>query len=172
MSSALFSPISLRGLELANRVVVSPMCQYSCRDGDMNDWHVMHLGQFAVAGAGLVFTEASAVSPEGRISQSCAMLSSDANEAAMTRVVAFCKAHGAAALGIQLATPGARPRPDRRRRAGARSRRAKGRGKPWRPRPCPTAMGTNRGPPRPPTWRRSRPPSPQRSSGPGASAST
>ncbi len=106
MSSALFSPISLRGLELANRVVVSPMCQYSCRDGDMTDWHVMHLGQFAVAGAGLVFTEASAVTPEGRISPSCAMLYSDANEAAMTRVVAFCKAHGAAALGIQLAHAG------------------------------------------------------------------
>ena len=58
MSSRLFSPISLRSLDLANRIVVAPMCQYSANDGTLTDWHLMHLGQFAVSGAGLVFVEA------------------------------------------------------------------------------------------------------------------
>ena len=66
--SALFAPITLRGATVRNRVWVSPMCQYSSVDGLPDDWHLVHLGQFAAGGAGLVMTEASAVVPEGRIS--------------------------------------------------------------------------------------------------------
>ena len=64
----LFSPLSLAGLTLPNRIAVSPMCQYSCEDGFATDWHLVHLGSRAVGGAGLVMMEATAVSPEGRIS--------------------------------------------------------------------------------------------------------
>ena len=71
MTSKLFSPISLRGVELPNRIVVSPMCQYSATDGTMSDWHTMHLGQFAVGGAGLIIVEATGVEPAGRISPGC-----------------------------------------------------------------------------------------------------
>jgi 2,4-dienoyl-CoA reductase-like NADH-dependent reductase (Old Yellow Enzyme family) len=63
----LFDPLPIRGIELPNRIAVSPMCQYSSQDGFANDWHLVHLGSRAVGGAGTVFTEASAVSPEGRI---------------------------------------------------------------------------------------------------------
>lgn len=106
MSSALFSGFDLRGLALENRTVISPMCQYSAVDGSAQDWHLMHLGQFAVAGVGLVITEAAAVEPAGRITGQCLGLYSDENEQALARVVAFCKQHGSAKLGIQLAHAG------------------------------------------------------------------
>jgi 2,4-dienoyl-CoA reductase-like NADH-dependent reductase (Old Yellow Enzyme family) len=106
MTSALFSPITLRGVELPNRVVVSPMCQYMSEDGSANDWHLMHLGQFAMGAAGLVMTEATHVSRIGRISHRCLGLYSDENEAQLRRVVAFCRRHGVARLGIQLAHSG------------------------------------------------------------------
>ena len=84
--SQLFSPFTLRSLTLENRVVVSPMCQYICNgDGQMHDWHLMHLGQLAMGGAGLLFTEATHVSAVGRISPRCAGLWNDAQEAAMKR---------------------------------------------------------------------------------------
>ena len=67
-ASKLFSPFKLAELNLPNRIVVSPMCQYSCDDGFATDWHLVHLGSRAVGGAGLIFTEAAAVTPEGRIS--------------------------------------------------------------------------------------------------------
>ena len=63
--SALFEPFALRGLTLANRIVISPMCQYSAVDGAATDWHMMHLGQLAVSGAGLLCVEATAIEPEG-----------------------------------------------------------------------------------------------------------
>jgi 2,4-dienoyl-CoA reductase-like NADH-dependent reductase (Old Yellow Enzyme family) len=66
--SKLFSPLKIRGIELKNRITVSPMCQYSCKEGIVNDWHLVHLGSRAVGGAGLIINEATAVSPEGRIS--------------------------------------------------------------------------------------------------------
>ena len=66
----LFEPIKIRDIELKNRIVVSPMCQYSSEDGFANDWHLVHLGSRAVGGAGLIFSEATAVSPEGRITPS------------------------------------------------------------------------------------------------------
>lgn len=106
MASALFSPIKLRGLELANRIVVSPMCQYNSDDGAANDWHLMHLGQFSLGAAGLVMTEMTNVSPEGRITLKCAGMYSDAQEAAMKRVIDFCRKYGVAKLGLQLAHAG------------------------------------------------------------------
>jgi 2,4-dienoyl-CoA reductase-like NADH-dependent reductase (Old Yellow Enzyme family) len=106
MASALFSPISLRGLTLDSRVVVSPMCQYSADDGSATDWQLMHLGQFAISGPGLLIIEATGVEARGRITHGCLGLYSDANEAALARVLAFCRQHGKAKIGIQLAHAG------------------------------------------------------------------
>jgi len=106
MSSQLFSTYTMRGLELSNRVVVSPMCEYSAVEGNAQDWHLMHLGQFAVSGVGLLITEAAAVEPRGRITHQCLGLWSDDNEAALGRVLRFCREHGSAKLGIQLAHAG------------------------------------------------------------------
>ena len=106
MPSQLFKPIKLRGLELSNRIIVSPMCQYSAINGDMTDWHLMHLGQLAVSGSGLVFVEATGVEAAGRISPGCLSLCSDENEAAMRRVVEFFNNYGNASIGIQLAHAG------------------------------------------------------------------
>jgi 2,4-dienoyl-CoA reductase-like NADH-dependent reductase (Old Yellow Enzyme family) len=66
-SPVLFSPFRVAGLELSNRIVIAPMCQYSAQDGCMTDWHLIHLGQLALSGAGLLTIEATAISPEGRI---------------------------------------------------------------------------------------------------------
>ena len=88
MPSQLFSPIHLGNLELSNRIIVAPMCQYSAKDGSMNDWHLMHLGQYAVSGAGLVIVEASGVEAQGRITPGCVGLYSDENEAAMAKMLA------------------------------------------------------------------------------------
>ena len=104
--SSLFSPISMRDLTLANRIVVSPMCQYISEDGNANDWHIMHLGQFAMGGGALVLTEATHISPEGRITPRCLGLWSDENERTLKRVVDFCKTHGVAKMGTQLAHAG------------------------------------------------------------------
>jgi 2,4-dienoyl-CoA reductase-like NADH-dependent reductase (Old Yellow Enzyme family) len=82
------------------------MCQYSAVDGTAQDWHLMHLGQFAIAGVGLVIAEATAVEPRGRITPQCLGLYSDENEAALRRIVDFCRQHGTAKLGIQLAHAG------------------------------------------------------------------
>lgn len=106
MSSALFSPITMRGLTLDNRIVVSPMCQYASNDGTANDWHLMHLGGLSMGAAGLVMVEMTNVSLQGRISLRCATLCNDANEAAMARVVGFCKTFGVAKLGIQIGHAG------------------------------------------------------------------
>jgi 2,4-dienoyl-CoA reductase-like NADH-dependent reductase (Old Yellow Enzyme family) len=106
MTSPLFSPIALRQLTLKNRIVVAPMCQYSAEDGSANDWHLLHLGSLAVGGAGLLMIEATAVEARGRISLGCLGLYSDANEAALRRVVAACRRFGNTPLGIQLAHAG------------------------------------------------------------------
>jgi len=106
MSSALFSPIRLAGLELSNRVVVSPMCQYSADDGCANDWHLMHLGMLANSGSGLVVVEATHVERHGRITHGCLGLYSDDNEAALARVVSQARRRGTARFGIQLAHSG------------------------------------------------------------------
>ena len=85
MTSELFSPFSLRCLTLTNRIVVSPMCQYSAEEGSATDWHLMHLGSLALGSPGLLFLEATAVEPIGRITPGCLGLYNDANEAARER---------------------------------------------------------------------------------------
>ena len=106
MSSALFSSYRLAGLELANRIVVSPMCQYSADDGCANDWHLMHLGMLANSGAAMVVVEATHVERSARITHGCMGLYSDDNEAALARVIAQCRRAGTATFGIQIAHAG------------------------------------------------------------------
>jgi 2,4-dienoyl-CoA reductase-like NADH-dependent reductase (Old Yellow Enzyme family) len=101
----LFSPLALRDVTLRNRVGVSPMCQYSSEDGFANEWHLVHLGRFATGGAGLVLTEAAAVSPEGRISPQDLGIWKDAHLEALGRIARFVKSQGAVA-GVQLAHAG------------------------------------------------------------------
>jgi 2,4-dienoyl-CoA reductase-like NADH-dependent reductase (Old Yellow Enzyme family) len=103
----IFRPLQVRGITLRNRLVVSPMCQYSCeaRDGLATTWHLVHLGSRAVGGAGLVFTEATAVTPEGRISPQDLGIWSDRHAQALRPIVEFLKAQGAT-TGIQLAHAG------------------------------------------------------------------
>ena len=88
MTSALFSPIKLVDLNLANRIVVSPMCQYSADDGVGNNWHMTHLGMLANSGAGLLVVEATHVERHGRITHGCLGLYSDDCEDALGRIVA------------------------------------------------------------------------------------
>ncbi|MEJ2686072.1 MAG: NADH:flavin oxidoreductase/NADH oxidase [Gammaproteobacteria bacterium] len=103
--STLFSPLRMRALTFRNRIFVSPMCQYSSNDGLPNNWHLVHLGSRAVGGAGLVLVEASAVSPEGRISPADSGIWSDAHGAAFEPIVEFIRAQGAVP-GIQIAHAG------------------------------------------------------------------
>nr|AIA11484.1 NADH:flavin oxidoreductase / NADH oxidase family [uncultured bacterium] len=103
--SLLFSPLTLRGVTLRNRTVVSPMCQYSAKDGIANDWHFVHLGRFALGGFGLVILEATGVTPEGRISYGDLGLWNDDQIAPLAGIVEFLKKQGAAA-GIQLGHAG------------------------------------------------------------------
>jgi NADPH2 dehydrogenase len=104
--SALFSPLPVGGIELVNRMMVSPMCQYSAVDGVAQDWHFVHYGMLANSGASLLVCEASAVEPRGRITLGDLGLYSDACEAALRRVVATCRRIGTAALGVQIAHAG------------------------------------------------------------------
>ncbi len=103
--SALFSPLAMRGVTLRNRIGVSPMCQYSSENGFAHAWHLVHLGGFATGGAGLVFTEAAAVVPEGRISPQDLGIWDDAHIDMLQRITRFIHAQGAVA-GIQLAHAG------------------------------------------------------------------
>lgn len=104
--SRLFSPLHLGGVEIANRVTVSPMCQYSARDGTTNEWHLQHLMSLALSGAGLLTFEATHVTPEGRITPGCAGLYSDDNQRALKNIVDACRAVAPAKLGVQLAHAG------------------------------------------------------------------
>ena len=103
--SQLFSPATLRGVTLRNRTVVAPMCQYSAKDGFANDWHLVHLGRFAIGGFGLVIVEATGVTPEARISYSDLGIWKDEHIAPLARIVNFLHGQGAAA-GIQLGHAG------------------------------------------------------------------
>ncbi|HXB07986.1 MAG TPA: hypothetical protein VNW04_12735, partial [Puia sp.] len=103
--SQLFSPLTIRDIILGNRIGVSPMCQYSSHDGMAGDWHLVHLGSRAVGGAGLVFTEATAVSPEGRISPNDLGIWKDEQIDGLRRIVKFVRAQGSE-IGIQLAHAG------------------------------------------------------------------
>lgn len=94
-SPLLFTPLQLRGVTLPNRVVIAPMCQYSATDGLADDWHFAHLAKFAIGGAGLIFTEASAVDAEGRITYGDLGIWSDAQIGPLKRITAFIKSQGA-----------------------------------------------------------------------------
>jgi 2,4-dienoyl-CoA reductase-like NADH-dependent reductase (Old Yellow Enzyme family) len=102
----LFEPLQLGALHLANRIIVAPMCQYSADEGSATDWHLIHLGHLALSGAGLLVLEATAVSPEGRISPDDLGLYSDANEAALARVLAAVRRHAPIAVSVQLSHAG------------------------------------------------------------------
>ena len=104
--SRLFEPWSLGALRLPNRIVIAPMCQYSAQEGSAGDWHMIHLGHLALSGAGMMILEATAVSPEGRISPRDLGLYSDENEAALARVLQAVRAHSPIAVAIQLSHAG------------------------------------------------------------------
>ncbi|RIA84064.1 putative NADPH dehydrogenase C23G7.10c [Glomus cerebriforme] len=104
-SPPLFTPLKLRGISLPNRIVVSPMCTYSAHDGTLTDWHLVHLGQFALRGVGLIFVEATAVTPQGRISPNDSGLWKDEQIAPLKRIVDFVHSQGVK-IGIQLAHSG------------------------------------------------------------------
>lgn len=101
----LFQPLNLRGISARNRVVISPMCQYSAHDGHLDDWHLIHLGRFAIGGAGIVFTEATAVQKRGRITHGCPGLWSDSQIPGHARVAQFALRNGAVPA-IQLGHAG------------------------------------------------------------------
>src|SRR6188472_3022262 len=100
--SHLFDPLAIRGVTFPNRVFVSPMCEYSSEDGFVSDWHLVHLGSRAVGGAGLIFTEATAVEARGRISPADLGLWKDAHIDTLRRITTFIHSQGAVS-GIQLA---------------------------------------------------------------------
>ena len=104
--SKLFSTVTLGKLILSNRIVVSPMCQYSAQDGQASDWHLIHLGHMALSGAGLLFIEATAVSPEGRISGGDLGLWSGQTEKALARVIKSIRQYSDIPIGMQLAHAG------------------------------------------------------------------
>jgi 2,4-dienoyl-CoA reductase-like NADH-dependent reductase (Old Yellow Enzyme family) len=106
MPSKLFAPLALRGMTVPNRIAVAPMCQYSAQDGVPGDWHLVHLGQLAQGGPGLIFVEATGVEPVGRITPGCTGLYDEATEAAFTRIVGFMKSVGGSRIGIQLGHSG------------------------------------------------------------------
>ena len=101
-----FTPLQVGGLKLENRIVVSPMCQYSATEGLIDDWHLVHLGSRALGGAGLIITEMTDVSADGRITPGCAGLYTDEHTAAWKRVVDFCHERSASKVGVQLAHAG------------------------------------------------------------------
>jgi 2,4-dienoyl-CoA reductase-like NADH-dependent reductase (Old Yellow Enzyme family) len=103
--TSLFSPLTLRGLTIRNRIWVSPMCQYSAVEGMASDWHEIHIGSLATGGAGLIMMEAAGVSPEGRISTQCLGLWNDAQAEQLRPILEFAHSQGAA-LGVQLAHAG------------------------------------------------------------------
>ena len=104
--SHLFQPLRIGNLQLDNRIIIAPMCQYSAVDGTPGDWHLIHLGQLALSGAGLLILEATAVSAEGRISPGDLGLYSDANEAGLARVLRVLREVAPIKLGMQLAHAG------------------------------------------------------------------
>jgi 2,4-dienoyl-CoA reductase-like NADH-dependent reductase (Old Yellow Enzyme family) len=106
MTAHLFDPLQLGPLQLDNRIVIAPMCQYSAVDGTPGDWHLIHLGHLALSGAGLMILEATAVSPEGRITAGDLGLYDDANEAGLARVLAAIRSQSPIALAMQIAHAG------------------------------------------------------------------
>ncbi|MFO1184433.1 MAG: NADH:flavin oxidoreductase/NADH oxidase [Bauldia sp.] len=138
----LFSPLRVGNLELANRIVIAPMCQYSAADGCMSDWHTIHLGSLALSGAAALTVEATAVVPEGRISYADVGLYSDASEAAMGGVLASIRRWSDLPVAVQLAHAGRKASVDVPWRGGAQL--APGNANSWQtlaPSPLPFAAG-------------------------------
>jgi 2,4-dienoyl-CoA reductase-like NADH-dependent reductase (Old Yellow Enzyme family) len=106
MAVSLFTPLDLGGITLPNRIVISPMCQYSADDGCLSDWHLVHLGHLSYSGAGLMILEATHVTREGRITHQCAGLYNEHNEAAMKRVIDACRRLSKNPIGVQLGHAG------------------------------------------------------------------
>ncbi|KUZ13340.1 oxidoreductase [Burkholderia diffusa] len=104
--TALFSPLTLRGVTLPNRIVISPMCQYSAERGEATDWHMIHLGHLALSGAGLLCIEATAVEPDGRITAGDLGLWDDVTEAALEPVLAAIRKHSPIRVAMQLSHAG------------------------------------------------------------------
>ena len=104
--SRLFEPLALGGLTLPNRIMIAPMCQYSAEDGQAGDWHAIHLGHLALSGAGLMILEATAVSPEGRISPDDLGLYSDADERALAHVLGMVRRQSPIPIALQLCHAG------------------------------------------------------------------
>src|ERR1700759_1259371 len=104
--SALFSPIQLRDLKLANRIMVAPMCQYSAENGEANDWHFTHVNTMALSGAAMFCFEATHVEPIGRIPPGCLGLGNDPTEAALKPIIASVRKHSKTALAMQFAHAG------------------------------------------------------------------
>lgn len=106
MTSLLFSPLQLGPLKLSNRIIISPMCQYSAVDGCATDWHKLHWGTYSLSGAGLMMVEATAVSPEGRITPDCLGLWDDKTSSAMKQALDFARQFSTTPFGIQLGHAG------------------------------------------------------------------
>lgn len=106
MSSKLFQPIRLRDLELPNRIIIAPMCEFSAEEGNATDWHLIHLGHLALSNAGLLLIEATGVEARGRITKECLGLYNDENEAALARVLSAVRRYSAMPVGIQLGHAG------------------------------------------------------------------
>src|SRR5690349_9515745 len=106
LQPALFQPLSAAQLSLRNRIIIAPMCQYSAIDGNMTDWHLIHLGQLALSGAALLTIEATSVLPEGRITYGDVGLWNDENEAAMARTLEGIRRWSDMPIAIQLAHAG------------------------------------------------------------------
>jgi 2,4-dienoyl-CoA reductase-like NADH-dependent reductase (Old Yellow Enzyme family) len=104
--SRLFEELSIGELRLENRIIIAPMCQYSAENGTAGDWHMIHIGQLALSGAGLMILEATAVSAEGRISPQDLGLYSDENEAALARILAAARAHSPMPIAVQISHAG------------------------------------------------------------------
>ena len=138
----LFDPISLRGLALPNRIVVSPMCQYSADEGCATDWHLIHWGQLLLSGAGMMTIEATAVTPDGRISPGCLGLYDDANLQALGDRLARARRQAPpAAVALQLAHAGRKGSSQRPWEGGALIPPAQGGWTPVAPSAIPHAQG-------------------------------
>ncbi len=140
-SPHLFTPLKIRDIVLPNRIVVSPMCQYSCENGFANDWHLVHLGSRAVGGAGLVIAEATAVEDRGRITPGDLGIWTDDHVEALAPITRFIKKHSASVPGIQLAHAGRKASTDAPWRGGNPLAEDEGAWQPVAPSPLPFAPG-------------------------------
>lgn len=139
--SHLFSPVKLGTLTLPNRIVVAPMCQYSAQEGNATPWHLMHLGQLALSGAGMLIIEATAVEADGRISARDLGLWSDANEQALASTLAAVRAHSAMPIAVQLAHAGRKASVNVPWQGGSLRPSNEGGWRTWAPSPLPFTPG-------------------------------